>query len=466
MEHIREGTILSIRGSVVEVQFLSVAPELHEIVVCADDPSIKLQVYLSVGGDVYLCMALTATAALSRGRKVIATGEALLFPVGKELLGRVVDAFGVPLDGKPALKSADAAPIYGTAPAYSDISTHQEIMETGIKIIDLFCPFLKGGRIGLLGGAGVGKTVMLTELMHNILILRHGADNETVSVFAGVGERSREGRELVNILEAKKVLSSVAIVLGPMGTSPVERLMSGLSAATAVEYFRDVLKKNVLFFVDNMFRFVQAGNEFATLAEMLPSEDGYQAGLTTELGFLHERLISTRSGTVSMVEAVYIPNDDILDQAVQAVFAHLDSVVVFSRDIYQRNLLPAVDPIASYSAVLNPQIAGELHYQTARDAQQLLEKAVALERIVSLVGESELSPEDRTLYQRAQKLRNFLTQNLYVLEDQTGALGQYVPLKTMIADVNQIMSGKVDDISPEKFLYIGGLADITNMRTL
>jgi F-type H+-transporting ATPase subunit beta len=299
---------------------------------------------------------------------------------------------------------------------------------------------------------------MLTEILHNILVLRKRED--TVSVFAGVGERIREGQELFETLGEKKVLPFVALVLGPMGSSSSVRLLTGFTAASLVEYYRDIAKYNVLFFIDNVFRFAQAGNELSVIMHTIPSEDGYQPSLASEMASLHERLISTTSNTVSTVETVYIPSDDILDPAVQSVFSHLDSVVVYSRDVYQQNLLPAIDPLASYSSALSPQTAGELHYQTARDAQALLKKGIGLERVASLVGVEELSPEDRMIYQRAKKLRNFLTQNLFVLEAQSGVPGQYITLKTTVNDVNQILAGRYDHVPEEKFLYIGSLEEI------
>ncbi|OGZ94096.1 MAG: F0F1 ATP synthase subunit beta [Candidatus Sungbacteria bacterium RIFCSPLOWO2_02_FULL_47_9] len=461
MTYEKTGTIISVEGQVVEVKFSHTVPAVHDIITLEGDDSIKMEVYSSSRAETFFCLALGPTASLKRGAKVVNTEKPILIPAGSELLGRVIDTFGEPVDGKPAIESSEAYPIYRTAPTYADISARQEVLETGIKIVDLFCPFLKGGKIGLLGGAGVGKTVMLTELLHNIVILRSQQKNErTVSVFAGIGERTREGQELVETLAEKKALSSVAIVLGPMGASPAIRFLTGFTAAAIVEYFRDVLKSNVLFFIDNMFRFAQAGNELSVVMRTIPSEDGYQPTLISEMSSLHGRLASTASSSVSTVETVYIPNDDILDQAVQSVFSHLDSAVVFSRDVYQQNLLPAVDPLASYSSALSPQTAGELHYQTAREAQALLKKGIALERVASLVGVSELSVEDRTFYQRAKKLRNYLTQNLSVLEDQTGVAGKYVPLTATISDVNKILAGEFDAVPEEKFLYIGTTKDI------
>ena len=458
MDQQKVGKIIAIQGQVAEVQFMNGNPAVHDVLVLADDPSIRMEVHSSSKAQTFFCLMLSPTHTITRGAKVINMEKPIMIPVGKELLGRVIDTFGNPLDGKGAIGAKDQFPIYRPAPVYGDLSTQQEILETGIKIIDLFCPFLKGGKIGLLGGAGVGKTVVLTEILHNIFVLRKRED--TVSVFGGVGERIREGHELYETLNEKKVLSLAALVLGPMGSSPAIRLLTGFTAASLVEYYRDIAKYNVLFFIDNVFRFAQAGNELSVVMRMIPSEDGYQPTLASEMAMLHERLISTTHNSVSTVETVYVPNDDILDQAVQSVFSHLDSVVVYSRDIYQQNLLPAIDPLSSYSSALSPQTAGELHYQTSREALALLKRGIELERVASLVGASELSPEDRTVYQRAKKLRNFMTQNLFVLESQSGLPGQYVTLKTTINDVNQIMSGRFDHIPEEKFLYIGTVEEI------
>lgn len=458
MEHDTHGTITSVKGQVVEVEFLHSRPSIHDLVIFADDPAIKMEVWASSREGAYFCLAFSPTQTLFRGAKVINTGRPLMLPPVDALLGRVVDAFGLPIDGGKEIRATASHPIYGSAPVYRDVSTKQEILETGIKVVDLFAPLLKGGKMGLVGGAGVGKTVMLTELIHNIVLLRK--ESGGVSVFAGIGERTREGQELVAVLREKGALEKSCVVLGPMGAPPSLRRLAAHTAAAIAEYFRDVAKRDVLFFIDNVYRFAQAGNELSTVMNVIPSEDGYQPTLVSEIGSLHERLISTNTNTISTVEAVYVPNDDVLDQGVQAVFSGLDSVVVFSREIYQQNLLPAVDPLSSYSAALSPQTAGELHYQTARDAQSLLKKAMELERVVSLVGESELAPEDRILYQRAKKLRNYMTQLLFVVEDQSGLPGAYVPRDTVIDDVGKILKGELDAVPAEKFLYTAGVKDI------
>lgn len=454
----KKGIIISVESQVVEVRFKE-APAVHDLVILADDSSVKMEVYSSSRTGNFFCLILEGAAKLRRGAEVLNTEKSVSIPVSWNLLGRVVDMFGSPLDGKPAVSAEKNLSIYGWTPGYEEIARRKEILETGVKIIDLFCPLPKGGKIGLVGGAGLGKTVLLTELIHNIVVLRK--QEKTVSVFGGVGERTREGQELVETLTQKKVFDSVSVVLGPMFSPPAVRMLTAYTAATIAEYFRDTLKTNVLFFIDNVYRFAQAGNELSMIMRIVPSEDGYQPTLASELSALHERLVSTSSGEVSVVETVYVPNDDVLDQAVQSIFGYLDSVVVHSRDLYQQNLLPAIDILASYSSALSPQVVGELHYETAREAQALLKKAVTLERVVSLVGLSELSVEDRTIYQRAKKIRNFMTQNFFVVEDQTGVAGQYVPLRTTLADVNKILSGAADHLAEEKFLFIGSIDEIT-----
>lgn len=458
MERNSKGTILSVRGQIVEVEFLDEKPALFDLLALEENPSVMMEVYASSRSDVFFCIVSQQQTYLRRGTTVVNTGKTISIPASKELLGRVIDAFGSPLDGKPRVKALSSRSIYARAPSYADISTAQETLETGIKVIDLFAPFLKGGKMGLVGGAGVGKTVALTELIHNIVLLKR--DENAVSVFAGVGERTREGQELYETLVEQHAMEKMVLVLGTMGSSPAFRRLTAYTAAAVAEYLRDECGSNVLFFVDNVFRFAQAGNELATLMHSLPSEDGYQPTLLSEISSFHERLTSTTKNTISTVEAVYVPNDDLLDQAVQTVFSNLDSVVVFSRDIYQRNLLPAIDPLASFSSALSPQIVGELHYETAFEAQRLLKRATELERVASLVGESELSPEDKLIFQRAKRLQNFLTQRLFILEVQTGLPGKYVPRDVLLKDVRRIMSGETDAIPAERFLYIGGIDDI------
>lgn len=389
--------------------------------------------------------------------KVVNTKKPITVPVGTGVLGRVMDLFGEPLDGLGEIKRTEEWPIYRNSPTLYNLSYKEEILETGIKAVDLFSPIVKGGKIGIFGGAGVGKTILLTEIAHNV-IGKHSENS--VSVFAGVGERVREGQELYEALKEKGVLPYVSLILGTMGENPSRRFLSSFTAVTLAEYFRDILKKNVLFFIDNVFRFAQAGNELSVLMNSIPSEDGYQPTLASEMAAFHERLIANKDGNISTIEAIYVPNDDMLDQGVQAVFPYLDSTMVLSRSKYQEGHLPAVEIPSSTSSSLNPEIVGGLHYEVVLSAQSLLKQAASLERIVSLVGESELSTEDRIVYERAKKLRNFMTQSFFVAEAQTGNKGVFVPRKIAVEDVNSILKGKCDNITDDKFMFIGSIKEI------
>lgn len=448
-----EGKIISVKGQVVEVAFPKEKPNINDLLVVKEDPGIKLQVYSSSKSSSYYCILLVKTHKLFRGQIVVSTGKPIQIPVGNGLLGRVIDIFGNEKDGLGEIKTSGFWPIYKQAPLYKDIPFHQEILETGIKVIDLFCPMLKGGKMGLFGGAGVGKSVLLTEIIHNVVTINK---EKNLSVFAGVGERTREGQELFAELKASGVVDSVSLVFGQMGENPAMRFLTGYTAVTVAEYFRDVLKKDVLFFIDNVFRFAQAGNELSLLMNTIPSEDSYQATLSSEMAAFHERLVSTKENNISTIEAIYIPNDDILDQGVQAVLPYLDSSLILSRNIYQEGRLPAVDILASSSSALSVDIAGKIHNETVIKAQGLLKKGLSLDHIVSLVGESELSLEDQIAYRRAKILRNFMTQSFFVTESQTGRKGKFVPLKTTLEDVGAILTGTYDKIPEEKFMFIGG----------
>ncbi|MFH1536277.1 MAG: F0F1 ATP synthase subunit beta [Patescibacteria group bacterium] len=455
-----KGKVVSIQGQVVEVEFKDEKPSINDLLLLENDPLVKMTVATSSGSSTYFCLVLDPIDKLYRGAVVVNTKKIISVPVGENLLGRVIDIFGNPRDGLSEINAEKRMPIYKEeGPIFDQLSACDQLLETGIKPIDLFSPILKGGKIGLFGGAGVGKTLLLTEIIHNIVMPQK---EKAVSVFAGVGERIREGHELREALSKGGVLPNVALVFGPMSENPAVRFLTGFSAVTVAEYFRDELKKDVLFFIDNVFRFAQAGNELSMLMHTIPSEDGYQATLNSEMAALHERLCSTKNGIITSVEAIYIPNDDILDQGVQAVFPYLDSIVIFSRNIYQEGLLPAIDILSSSSSALNLEIAGKDHYQTALRAQSILKQALSLDRIVSLVGESELSQSDQLIYRRAKKIRNFMTQNFFVTESQTGRKGNFVPLKTTIKDVKDIIEGKYDDISEDKFLYIGEAYEIKN----
>lgn len=456
----RSGKIIGIQGQIIEVEFARDKPNIHDILVTESHPGAKMEVFTSAGTASFFCLSLSSTDFLYRGLRVVNTEKPILIPVGTHVLGRVIDIFGSPLDGLGEIKKDDERPIYGRSPQFSEIFKHTEILETGIKAIDLFSPIVRGGKIGIFGGAGVGKTLLLTEIIHNVVVLKK---DKGVSVFAGVGERVREGQELYETLLEKKVLPYVTLVIGTMGENPAVRFLTGFAALTQAEYFRDEVKKNVLFFIDNVFRFAQAGNELSVLMNTIPSEDGYQATLTSEMANFHERLVSNKNASISTIEAIYVPNDDILDQGVQAIFPYLDSTIVLSREMYQQGFLPSVDILSSTSSILNPEIVGEQHTSAVIRAQSLLKQSVALERIVSLVGESELSSQDRVVYQRAKKIRNYMTQSFFVTENQTGRSGVYVTRETAVKDLNSILKGEYDNVSDDKFMFIGSLADVKNV---
>ena len=451
------GKIIGIKGHIIEVEFTKNQPNLHDILILESDPSTKMEVFASEGKSRFFCISLSKMDKMFRGMNVVNTKKPILVPVGIDTLGRVMDVFGQPLDELGEIKRSVESSIYKDSPSLKNIGFNQELLETGIKVIDLFSPMIKGGKIGIFGGAGVGKTLLLTEIIHNVV----GKNvKESVSVFAGVGERVREGHELYETLKERSVLPYVSLVLGTMGENPSIRFLTPFTAITIAEYFRDILKKDVLFFIDNIFRFAQAGNELAVLMNTIPSEDGYQATLSSEMAVFHERLTANPSASISTIEAIYVPNDDILDQGVQAVFPYLDSTVALARNIYQEGFLPAVDILLSTSSNLNPSVVGQLHYEVVINAQNLLKQASSLDRIVSLVGETELSLQDKVIYDRAKKLRNFMTQNFFVAEKQTGRKGVYVDRQTTVRDVNSILNGKLDNVTDEKLKFIGSIKEI------
>lgn len=450
------GTIISIKGQVIEVAFAKKQPGISDVLYLEGNKDFSMIVYRASEANRYYCLALADTSICTRGMKVINTDKSITVPVGNSVLGRVIDLFGNPKDGKGGIKKDQMWPIFRSALPYSEIPSHQEILQTGIKIIDLFCPILKGGKMGLFGGAGVGKTVLLTEIIHNVVQLtKTSSSSKHVSVFAGIGERSREGQELFVSLGDGGVLPYTSLVFGTMGQNPATRFLTGFTALTIAEYFRDEMKEDVLFFVDNVFRYAQAGNELSLLMNVIPSEDTYQPTLTSEMADFHERLVSTKEHNITTIEAVYVPNDDILDQGVQSILPYLDSILILSRNAYQEGRLPAVDILSSTSSALNIEVAGILHYTTAIKAQGLLKQAVSLDHIASLVGESELSHTDQITYRRAKILRNYMTQGFFVTASQTGRPGKYIPLDTTVKDVNDILNGTYDAVSEDKFLYVG-----------
>jgi len=435
----------------VEVEFYEDPPFVKEILALEENPEVLLEVYGARTKNVFVCLSLNKTDKLFRKARVKKTGKTLEAPVGKELLGRVIDIFGNPQDGLPLPKVKEKREIYQSPPPYQEIVFKKETIETGIKVIDFFTPLRKGEELGLFGGAGLGKTVLLCELMHNVAFFR-----KEISIFAGLGERIREGHELYETLKKTNVLPSVALVFGQMNEPAVRRFKVGFVAATIAEYFRDSHKKNVLFFIDNVYRFLQAGNELSMLLGNIPSEGGYQPTLNSEIGQLEERLVSTKSGSITSIQAIYVPADDITDPGVQAVLPYFDSVVILSRDVYQEGRYPAVDILASSSSVVDPAVLGQEHYDVLLEAKRVLERYKYLRRIVSIVGETELSLKDRIIYRRAKKILNFMTQNLFTVADQTGKPGQYVKKEDTVRGVWNILVGKFDKIPEEAFLYIGG----------
>lgn len=456
------GTVISLEGNIVEVEFWDRPPRLHQLLT-NKELGIVCVVERSADINSYYCLAVSGIENLRRGIRLSNTDEVLTMKLDEKMLGRIVDNSGSPIDGGEAYEATDQKPLHGDNVPYGSISSKNRIWETGIKVIDLFSPLLKGGKMGLFGGAGVGKTLLLSEMMHNV-VARESKDQDQekrarVSVFAGVGERVREGHELYEALVEEKILNKVALIYGQMGDNAAERYFAGLAGVTAAEYFREK-GKDVLFLIDNVFRFAQAGNELSTLMDSIPSEDGYQATLTSDMARFHERLSSVESGEVSTIEAIYVPSDDILDHAVQSILAYLDSVVTLSRNIYQEGRLPAVDILSSSSGAMNAAALGSDHYEAAMKAQQVLKKAESLDRMVSLVGESELTPENQLIFKRAKKIKNFMTQNFFSAETQTGKPGVYVPLTESLEGLKGILAGRYDQVNEDKFLYIGGVKDI------
>ncbi len=449
------GRIISIEGDIVKVEFLNGGLFLREILELVEDSKIKFEVYSALNEKVFTTISFSPTEKLYRGAKVKRTDKTLEVPVGEELLGRVVDVFGNPIDGLPGFEVKQKWPVYHSPLPYEKISFRKEVLETGIKVIDFFTPLRKGEELGIIGGAGLGKTVLLSELMHNVAFSQEG-----ISVFAGIGERIREGHELYENLKKTNVLPSVALVFGQMNETAAVRFKVGATATTIAEYFRDVQNRDVLLFIDNVYRFLQAGNELSTLLAVIPSEGGYQPTLTSEIGSLEERLVSTEEAAITSIQAVYVPADDITDSAVQATIPYFDSVVILSRDVYQEGRYPTVDILASSSSVINPEILGEGHYEAYLEARQLLEKYEDLRRIVSIIGEAELSEKNKIAYRKAKKILNFMSQNLFVMAEQTGIPGQYVKIEKTVEGVQKILKGELDSLSEEAFLNIGDLDNL------
>jgi F-type H+-transporting ATPase subunit beta len=452
----QSGKVIQVVGPVLDIRFQAgQLPELYNAIeVYNHGTRLVAEVAQHIGDDVVRAIAMGSTDGLVRGTEATDTGAAISVPVGKETLGRMFNVLGEPIDEKPAPKTASKAPIHRTAPSYDEQSTSAEVLETGIKVVDLICPYAKGGKIGLFGGAGVGKTVQITELINNIA-KEHGG----LSVFAGVGERTREGNDLYYEMEESGVLDKTALVFGQMNEPPGARMRVGLTGLTMAEHFRDVEGQDVLLFIDNIFRFTQAGSEVSALLGRMPSAVGYQPTLATEMGALQERITSTKKGSITSVQAVYVPADDLTDPAPANTFTHLDAKTVLSRDIASLGLYPAVDPLDSSSRLLDPQVIGDEHYRVATKVQEILQRFKELQDIIAILGMDELSEEDKLIVARARKIRNFLTQSFHVAEVFTGNPGIYVPMNETIRGFAEILSGKHDNLPEQAFLYVGSIDD-------
>ncbi|MBP9782583.1 MAG: F0F1 ATP synthase subunit beta [Candidatus Pacebacteria bacterium] len=450
-----KGTITQIIGPVVDVTFTGELPALKNALTIKhpNGDTLVLEVAQHLGFSDIRAVAMSTTDGLARGMEVIDTGAPISVPVGQMVLGRMFDVVGAPIDLKGDVKVDKHYPIHREAPAFDEQSTKAEVLETGIKVIDLICPFLKGGKVGLFGGAGVGKTVVIQELIRNI-----AAEHGGYSVFAGVGERSREGNDLYREMEESGVLDKTVLVFGQMNEPPGARARVALSALSMAEYFRDEEHKDILLFVDNIFRFTQAGSELSALLGRMPSAVGYQPTLATEMGQLQERITSTKKGSITSVQAVYVPADDLTDPAPATTFSHLDSTVVLSRPLSELGIYPAVDPLDSSSTVLQKDIVGEDHYNVARGVQKVLQRYKDLQDIIAILGMDELSDDDKKTVQRARRIQKFLSQPFFVAEQFTGAKGTYVRLEDTIRSFKEILEGKHDHI-PESHFYMKGSID-------
>ena len=452
-----KGTVVQIMGPVLDIRFEEdqLPSLLNAIEVPNGDKTIIAEVAQHIGDNVVRCIAMSSTDGLQRGTEVTDTGAPISVPVGEACLGRVFNLLGQPIDNKPDVESQERWPIHRPAPSYEEQQPATEILETGIKVIDLICPYAKGGKIGLFGGAGVGKTVLIQELIYNIATAHNG-----YSVFTGVGERTREGNDLYNEMTESGVISKTAMVFGQMNEPPGARMRVGLSGLTMAEYFRDVKHQDVLLFIDNIFRFTQAGSEVSALLGRMPSAVGYQPTLATEMGALQERITSTKDGSITSVQAVYVPADDLTDPAPATTFAHLDATTVLDRSIASLGIYPAVDPLDSTSRILSPEVVGKEHYETARAVQSILQRYKELQDIIAIMGMDELSDEDKLTVNRARKVQRFLSQPFHVAEQFTGYKGKYVPLKETIRSFKEIIEGKHDDIPESYFLFAGSIDEV------
>lgn len=446
------GKIVQIIGAVVDVRFAKerLPRLLNAVTVDNHGTKLVLEVAQHIGDDIVRCIAMSSTDGLVRGMDALDTGSPITVPVGRETLGRMFNLLGDAIDEKPAPETAQHWAIHREAPSYEEQTASNEVLETGIKVIDLIAPYLKGGKIGLFGGAGVGKTVLIQELINNVAN-QHGG----ISVFTGVGERTREGNDLYNEMQESGVIDKTVLVYGQMNEPPGARMRVGLSGLTMAEYFRDEEGQDVLLFIDNIFRFTQAGSEVSALLGRMPSAVGYQPTLATEMGALQERITSTNKGSITSVQAVYVPADDLTDPAPATTFAHLDATTVLSRQIASLGIYPAVDPLESTSRILSPEVVGREHYETARAVQTILQRYTELQDIIAIMGMEELSEEDKRTVMRARKIQRFLSQPFSVAEQFTGMQGKYVPLKETIRGFKEIIEGKHDDLPESAFLFVG-----------
>ena len=451
------GTVTQVIGPVLDIRFADnqLPALLNAIEVPVGDKTVIAEVAQHIGDNVVRCVAMGATDGMQRGAEAIDTGAAISVPVGEDCLGRVFNLLGDPIDGGDKIAATERWPIHRPAPAYDEQKPATEILETGIKVIDLICPYAKGGKIGLFGGAGVGKTVLIQELINNVA-KQHGG----ISVFTGVGERTREGNDLYREMIESGVISKTAMVYGQMNEPPGARMRVALSGLTMAEYFRDVKHQDVLLFIDNIFRFTQAGSEVSALLGRMPSAVGYQPTLATEMGALQERITSTKDGSITSVQAVYVPADDLTDPAPATTFAHLDATTVLDRSIASLGIYPAVDPLDSTSRILSPEILGREHYETARAVQSILQRYKELQDIIAIMGMDELSEEDKLTVNRARKVQRFLSQPFHVAEQFTGYKGTYVPLKETIRSFKEIIEGKHDAVPESCFLFAGSIDDV------
>ena len=456
MSNPNTGRIIKVIGPVIDIKFEDgkLPKLLNALEIRNGDKKLTVEAAQHIGDNVVRCIAMSSTDGLVRGMPAVDTGKSISVPVGPETLGRIFNVLGEPVDEMPAPQTKERWEIHRPAPSYEEQESVSEILETGIKVIDLICPYAKGGKIGLFGGAGVGKTVIIMELINNIA-KQHGG----ISVFSGVGERTREGNDLYNEMMESGVLGKTALVYGQMNEPPGARMRVALSGLTMAEYFRDVENQDVLLFIDNIFRFTQAGSEVSALLGRMPSAVGYQPTLATEMGALQERITSTKKGSITSVQAVYVPADDLTDPAPATTFAHLDATTVLSRSISTQGIYPAVDPLESTSRILTPDFIGQEHYDVAREVQRILQRYKELQDIIAIMGVEELSDEDKLVVSRARKVQRFLSQPFTVAEQFTGMQGKYVPLKDTIRGFRDIIEGKCDELPESAFLFVGTIEE-------